>query len=69
MRKLTVYEIDVVLRRNDRPVERHDIWVAARNVTTAFSKAQRRLNEGPHGIQPVQWALTGKYRVLRKIFI
>jgi len=68
MRKLTLYMFDVELLTAGKK-EKHILYIAARNLTHACNKAQRRLNEGPHGILPVRWKLTGHYEALGKVFI
>jgi hypothetical protein len=68
MKKSNLYEIDVLLVKNQRS-EKHVLYVAARNVKNAFSKASARLAQTPHGYDRRYWKLTGYYKPLGKVFI
>lgn len=65
MKKLNLYEIDVI----HLPSEKHLLFIAANNLDEAFKKAQARLWQSPHNIPFFKWKLTGKYKILGKVFI
>lgn len=72
MKKLNLYEIDCQLIQwpgGRKQIEDHVLYIGAQSLRPAFFKAQRRLNESPHGIRPQFWRLTGKYKLIGKVFV
>lgn len=68
MKKINLYAIDVLLKLPAKS-EKHVLYVAARNVKNAFSKASARLAQSPHGYGQRYWKLTGYYELMGKVFI